>query len=144
LTYLRNQSSLTSTLSPASAPTAASKYVLLPPGFSAHYIDWIMNHKDETLPDYAVRLGASIDSTQPFVLIGLSLGGIMAAEIAKRLSPAATIIRLGFSVFRTAPLFPSGPEASFAHFVPARPFQMHRFSQTYLYPGKLDRQKGSV
>jgi surfactin synthase thioesterase subunit len=68
------------------------KYILLPPGFSAHYIDWIPNHKDETLPDFAARLSVSIDSTQPFVLIGLSLGGIMAVEIAKRLSPAATII----------------------------------------------------
>jgi pimeloyl-ACP methyl ester carboxylesterase len=68
------------------------KYILLPPGFSPHYIDWIPNHKDETLSEYAARLIPSIDATQPFVLIGLSLGGIMAVEIAKRLSPAATII----------------------------------------------------
>ena len=37
----------------------------------------------EPLPDYARRLAAQIDRTQPFILIGLSFGGIMAVELNK-------------------------------------------------------------
>ena len=43
-------------------------------------------------PDYAVRLSGAIDKSNPFVLVGLSLGGIMAVEIAKGFRPALTII----------------------------------------------------
>ncbi|TDW97118.1 alpha/beta fold hydrolase [Dinghuibacter silviterrae] len=68
------------------------KHILLPEGFLPHYLEWISPGKREPLPAYAMRLAAGIDQHQPFVLIGLSLGGIMAVEIAKRLSPACTII----------------------------------------------------
>ena len=64
----------------------------LPEGYEAVYIHWIPPQKTETLPDYAQRLIAQIDTTEPFILIGLSLGGIMSVEIAKRTSPVCTII----------------------------------------------------
>jgi pimeloyl-ACP methyl ester carboxylesterase len=75
-------------------------HVRLPKGYEAAYIHWIppqpaentTTQPAETLPAYARRLAAQIDTTQPFVLIGLSLGGIMAVEIAKTFSPVCTII----------------------------------------------------
>ena len=67
-------------------------HLRLPEGFEDRYVHWIPPLKHETLPDYAFRLTRQIDTTKPFVLIGLSLGGIMAVEIAKRIPPVCTIL----------------------------------------------------
>ncbi|MBS1659919.1 MAG: alpha/beta hydrolase [Bacteroidetes bacterium] len=67
-------------------------HVQLPEGFTPSYIHWIDPHDKETLPDYAFRLTSQIDTTEPFILVGLSLGGMMAVEIAKRIQPLCTII----------------------------------------------------
>jgi pimeloyl-ACP methyl ester carboxylesterase len=64
----------------------------LPEGFVPHHIRWIGPLKNESLADYAIRLAKKIDTTQPFILIGLSLGGIMSVEIAKRYQPITTIL----------------------------------------------------
>lgn len=67
-------------------------HLRLPEGFEAVHIDWIDPLPNESLPDYAARLGQRIDTSQPFILVGLSLGGIMSVEMAKRLRPQCTII----------------------------------------------------
>jgi pimeloyl-ACP methyl ester carboxylesterase len=67
-------------------------HIRLPEGFETHHIHWIPPGKEETLPTYARRLAGQIDSSEPFVLIGFSLGGIMAVEIAKAYQPVCTII----------------------------------------------------
>jgi len=55
-------------------------------------IHWLEPHQNEPLPDYTKRLSAQIDSSQPFGLLGVSFGGIMAVEIAKTLKPEITIL----------------------------------------------------
>ena len=67
-------------------------HLRLPEGYEPAYIHWIPPAKKELLSDYAYRLTQQIDTTEPFVLAGLSLGGIMAVEIAKRIPPQCTII----------------------------------------------------
>jgi len=67
-------------------------YLRLPEGYEATYIHWIVPMEDERLGDYAFRLSSQIDTTQPFILVGLSLGGIMSVEIAKHFSPVSTIL----------------------------------------------------
>jgi pimeloyl-ACP methyl ester carboxylesterase len=67
-------------------------HLRLPEGFEASYIHWIAPLDRESLPDYAARLTEQIDTRQPFILAGLSLGGIMSVEMAKRLQPQCTII----------------------------------------------------
>jgi pimeloyl-ACP methyl ester carboxylesterase len=67
-------------------------HLRLPEGFEASYIHWIPPLENEKLPDYAFRLTQQIDSTKPFILVGLSLGGIMSVEMAKRISPICTIL----------------------------------------------------
>ncbi len=67
-------------------------HVRLPRGFEPAYIHWIPPLKKEQLSDYAFRLTQQIDTTEPFVVAGLSLGGIMAVEIAKRVPPVCTIL----------------------------------------------------
>jgi len=64
----------------------------LSPGFSIHYIDWIKPMDKESITNYAKRLCTFIDKTKPFVLIGLSFGGIMAVEMNRFLQPEKTII----------------------------------------------------
>jgi pimeloyl-ACP methyl ester carboxylesterase len=67
-------------------------HIRLPEGFETRHIHWIPPGKEETLPVYAQRLAAQIDRTEPYVLIGFSLGGIMAVEIAKAFPPVCTIM----------------------------------------------------
>jgi len=64
----------------------------LPEGFQMHFVTWITPDDKDTIATYASRLVEQIDTTQPFALVGVSLGGIMAVEIAKISSPVATVI----------------------------------------------------
>ncbi|TCD26884.1 alpha/beta hydrolase [Pedobacter psychrodurus] len=56
------------------------------------HIDWITPNKNESLASYAKRLSEVMNLTQPFALVGVSFGGMIAVEIAKLLNPATTII----------------------------------------------------
>jgi pimeloyl-ACP methyl ester carboxylesterase len=67
-------------------------HIRLPEGYTSSHIHWIDPVDKEKLSDYAFRLSAQIDQSDPFILIGMSLGGMMAVEIAKRLDPVCTII----------------------------------------------------
>ena len=66
--------------------------------FSVKYIDWITPLRDETLHHYAERLAVQIDTTQPFQLVGLSFGGIMASELSEIVNPQQIIIISSTSV----------------------------------------------
>jgi len=68
------------------------RHIQLPTGFEAIYLDWITPQKKESLPSYAMRLATNIDTTEPFALVGLSFGGMLATEIAKQFQPVATIL----------------------------------------------------
>lgn len=79
-------------ISGLAADRSVFKYIQLPPHCKAFYLDWIQPQLHESLPAYALRLGATIDTTQPVAIIGLSMGGMIAVEIAKQLQPAATVL----------------------------------------------------
>ena len=68
------------------------KHIQLPAGFEPNFLHWVAPLKHETLVNYAARLAEKINRNEQHVLIGLSLGGIMATEIAKVTSPVQTII----------------------------------------------------
>jgi pimeloyl-ACP methyl ester carboxylesterase len=70
----------------------AFSFITLPKGYNAVYIHWTAPHKKEKLADYALRLASQIDISTPFILVGLSMGGMMAAEIAKKFPPICTIL----------------------------------------------------
>ena len=80
-------------------------YIQLPEDFHIGFVDWIEPGEKESLPDYAFRLTEQIDTRQPFILVGVSLGGIMAVEIAKRLTPAATILISSIPVSAQLPAY---------------------------------------
>jgi pimeloyl-ACP methyl ester carboxylesterase len=68
------------------------KYIQLPEGVEMVHLNWIDPHQDESLPDYALRLSEKIDTSEPFALVGLSFGGMLATEIAKRTNPVQTVL----------------------------------------------------
>lgn len=55
-------------------------------------IDWIPHLKNERIEDYAFRLSNEIDTTQPYAILGVSFGGLVATEISKRLRPKLTVL----------------------------------------------------
>jgi pimeloyl-ACP methyl ester carboxylesterase len=68
------------------------KNIRLPEGFEPVYLDWITPEKNESLRAYALRLAEGIDRSEKFVLVGLSMGGMAAVEIANHLHATLTII----------------------------------------------------
>lgn len=74
------------------ADSSIFKHIQLPHFCKPVYLDWIPPQPAETLPAYALRLATSIDTTNPFALIGLSFGGMLATEIAFSLKPVCVIL----------------------------------------------------
>lgn len=60
--------------------------------FSVKHIKWIRPLNKETLQSYAKRLSAQVDTTQPFHLVGLSFGGIMATILSETIHPEKVVI----------------------------------------------------
>ena len=60
-------------------------------GYKSVYIKWLPNQKGEAINDYARRLLPQITTNRP-ILIGLSFGGIIAAEVAKLISVETLIL----------------------------------------------------
>lgn len=57
-----------------------------------HFIKWKALSKNESLESYALRLSQQIDQSSPFVMIGVSFGGMLCIEIAKKLNPVKTFL----------------------------------------------------
>ena len=55
---------------------------------------WIPPRKNESLPDYAARMAATIKPTRdvPLILGGVSFGGMLAYEMARHLKPDAVVL----------------------------------------------------
>lgn len=79
-------------ISGLAADSTIFRNITLPEEIHPVYLDWIPNQKNESLTHYALRMAEKIDPASPFVLIGLSFGGMLATEIAKRYKPYATIL----------------------------------------------------
>jgi pimeloyl-ACP methyl ester carboxylesterase len=92
------------------------KYINLPQGYEAVYLDWIPPQKNETLESYSLRLAREIDTSSPFALVGLSMGGMIAAEITKIYKPEACILLCSVPTYKHFP----------THFKWAYFFRLHR------------------
>ena len=68
------------------------KNILVPSHCEIIHLDWIPPHKKETLTAYSLRLAKKINVDEPFSLVGLSMGGMIAAEIARNHPPAQLVI----------------------------------------------------
>jgi pimeloyl-ACP methyl ester carboxylesterase len=68
------------------------KHLELPPGYDTVVVSYPVPDKYESLPEYARRFIVKIDQSGPYILIGVSLGGMICTELADTLSPLETII----------------------------------------------------
>ena len=60
--------------------------------FSIHQIKYSLPSKKATIHEFAIELSAQIDTSKPFILIGISIGGMLATEVSTFLNPVQTII----------------------------------------------------
>lgn len=65
---------------------------------------WITPLKSESIQSYALRLSKKIDTSEDFIILGLSFGGLVANEISKILKPKATILISTIEVKSEIPL----------------------------------------
>jgi pimeloyl-ACP methyl ester carboxylesterase len=81
------------------------KNIQLPAGYEPVFLDWIKPLHNESLEHYAMRLAENIDCTQPFVLVGLSFGGMIAVEISKNIPPIKLIIISSIPTYHHLPWY---------------------------------------
>lgn len=65
---------------------------LVIPGHHKIYLSWLTPNKSELLSEYAKRMSEKINTKEPFVLIGLSFGGMLAIEMMEFVKPAKTFL----------------------------------------------------
>jgi pimeloyl-ACP methyl ester carboxylesterase len=68
------------------------KHLELPPGYDTVNISYPIPNKRESLPDYALRFVEKIDQSAPYILLGVSLGGMICTELSDTLTPLRTIL----------------------------------------------------
>jgi pimeloyl-ACP methyl ester carboxylesterase len=62
------------------------------PTFRIKFIEYGCPEKNQSMRDFALSLVSRIDTTRPFVLMGVSLGGMICAELAEVLKPLKVIL----------------------------------------------------
>ena len=68
------------------------KHLRLPEGYDTVHISYPVPEKREGMKEYALRFVAGIDTDSPYILVGVSLGGMICTELADTLHPLLTII----------------------------------------------------
>lgn len=68
------------------------------------FIRWIEPAADESLQQYCTRLSEQINQDEPFVLLGMSFGGIAALELSKIVKPRQVILLSSIVSYREIPL----------------------------------------
>lgn len=76
----------------------------LPPRFIVAHIKWPVILKEETLESYALKIAEQINTKEPFIILGLSFGGMMAVELSKHIHPEKIILLSSISVYTEMPL----------------------------------------
>ena len=68
------------------------KNLTFPEEYCVNYIEYTTPTFETSLKEYAQTLSQQIDTTKPFILFGVSLGGMLATEMTDFLQPEKTII----------------------------------------------------
>lgn len=55
--------------------------------YTVKFINWAEPDINDTLSDYAEKLIPQIDTTKPFSLLGMSLGGFLSVELSHKINP---------------------------------------------------------
>ena len=79
--------------------------LVLPESFKIYYIEWLPVTKNESMDSYCRRLSTQINQQEPFTLVGLSFGGVIAIELSKFLSPVQTVLISSFCFKKEVPWY---------------------------------------
>lgn len=79
-------------------------FQFLKTSYDLHCIKWIQPNKNESIASYSQRISDQIHTNEPFILLGLSFGGLIACELARTLRPEKTILISSFTDRRQLPL----------------------------------------
>jgi pimeloyl-ACP methyl ester carboxylesterase len=121
------------------------KNIHLPDGYEPVFIDWIEPSKYESLSSYAFRLAEAIDETEPYYIIGVSLGGIIASEISTRLNPLATIIIGSIPTISQLPGYYQWiRKLKIQKIVPGSFYKIAAITKHYLNPAPLEDKKVTI
>ncbi|RNC79646.1 MAG: alpha/beta hydrolase [Balneola sp.] len=64
----------------------------LAPSFEIRYIHFELPEKGLSMAEYAQQLASQVDKSEPFILVGVSIGGMIATEMNDLLNPIKTIV----------------------------------------------------
>lgn len=87
------------------ADRRAFNKLVFPEGYRHIYLDWIPALPNETLSEYAGRLASKIDTSTPFYLIGLSFGGMLVTEMARKLNPVHAFVISSTPTYKEIPWY---------------------------------------
>jgi pimeloyl-ACP methyl ester carboxylesterase len=96
-------------ISGLAADSRVFKNIVLPEGFEMVHLDWIAPIQKESLGSYSARLATRITPGEKFALIGVSMGGMIASEIAKQFNvpgkhrPVITILLSSVPIHKHLP-----------------------------------------
>ena len=93
------------------------RHIRLPEGYEMVHLDWLPPQEGEGLREYALRMAEMIQRNEPWGVVGLSFGGMIASEISRTYNPRHTIL---IASIATASQLPP-------YFRWAAPLQMHRY-----------------
>lgn len=68
------------------------KNLELPPGYDTVHISYPVPDKREDMASFASRFICEIDQSSPYILMGVSLGGMICTELSDTIEPLRTII----------------------------------------------------
>jgi pimeloyl-ACP methyl ester carboxylesterase len=92
-------------LSGLGANYSAFKYLTFSANCKVVFIDWLLPHKNESIKNYAKRIAEKINTQEPFILVGLSFGGMLATEVIKFVTPQKTILISSVARRQELPLY---------------------------------------
>lgn len=118
--------------------------LVLPSGYQMQHIDWEPVNGTETITAYAERLSRHIDASKPFMLAGMSFGGIVATEIAKIKRPRRLILFSTVATRQELPFFYRLSGKIPLEYLSARlvPLLSHSFLHRYF--GPLDQHSKTL
>lgn len=67
-------------------------HIQFPAGVDTVHLHFLTPEPQETMEQYALRMSAQVDTTQPFAFMGVSLGGMVSLEMADLLHPQKVIL----------------------------------------------------
>lgn len=112
------------------------------PGVTLHFVPWIEAETEESLPAYALRLGRTIEQKKPYCLLGVSFGGMLAAELSEVLKPEQTfLISSALSSSEITPLVRLAGKTSIHKSLPDSFFRHPNFAVYSAFGLKADSEK---